>query len=164
MDYLKILETCGFVVVRRKIPKELPTNLLKRYKNLPSDYLTFLNQFEQISNQKDTSWFNAIEDFNGEADTDFEWNNFELQSLEALEDDKEECENVRNFWDNHIPILMSVTEYEYLAICLACDKYGEIVHGVEPVFEETTKVCNSFEELIALFEKPLENTYLKHFV
>ena len=164
MDYLKDIEAGGFIVIRRKIPKELPAELLKRYKNIPPDYLTFLSQFEQITNQKDTSWFNSIEDFNGESDTDFKWNDFELQSLEALEGDEEEYDNVRIFWNNHIPILMSVTEYEYLAICLECDRYGEIVHGIEPEFEETSKICNSFEELMALFEKPLENAYLKHFV
>jgi len=35
---------------------------------------------------------------------------------------------------------------------------------VEPVFEEMTKVCNRFEELITLFDKLLDNAYLKHFV
>ena len=164
MDYLKNLEAGGFIVVRRETPKELPAKLLKRYKNLPLDYLTFLTQFEQITNGKDTAWFNSTEDFNGESDTDFKWNDFELQSLEALEDDKEKIENIKNFWNNHIPILMSVVEYEYLAICLDNDRYGEIVHGVEPEFEETTTVCDSFEQLMTLIKNPLDNKYLKHFL
>jgi len=46
MDYLKNLEVGGFIVVRRKTPKELPAELLKRYQNIPFEYLTFLNQFE----------------------------------------------------------------------------------------------------------------------
>ena len=157
-EYLKILETCGFVVVRRKIPKELPAVLLKRYKNIPADYLTFLSQFEQVTHREGTSWFISIEDFNGETDTDFEWNNFELQSLKTLEGDEDECKNMRSFWNNHIPILMAVTTYEYLAICLEDGKHGEIVHGVEPIVEDTSKVCNSFEELMILFEKPLVQT------
>jgi hypothetical protein len=164
MDYLKNLEAGGFIVIRRETPKELPAELLKRYENIPFEYLTFLKQFEQITNKGDTAWFNSIEDFNGETDTDFKWNDFELQSLDALADDEEEVENIKNFWNNHIPILMSVTEYEYLAVCLESDKYGEIVHGVEPEFEETTKVCDNFEQLMTLIKMPLDNDYLKHFV
>lgn len=164
MDYLKNIETGGFIVTRREISKELPAELLERYENIPFEYLNFLQQFAQITNQENTAWFNSIEDFNGETDTDFKWNDFELQSLDALADDEKEVENIKNFWNNHIPILISVTEYEYLAICLESDKYGEIVHGVEPEFEETTKVCDNFEQLMTLMKTPKNNNYLKHFV
>jgi hypothetical protein len=164
MDYLKNIEAGGFVVTRRETPKELPAELLKRYEKIPFEYLTFLKQFGQITNKEDTAWFNSIEDFYGETESDFKWNAFELMSLEWLEDDKEELENIKIFWDNHIPILMSVTEYEYLAICLKRDRFGEIVHGVEPEFEETTKVCDNFEQLMTLIKAPLNNDYLKHFV
>ena len=164
IDYLKNIEAGGFLVIRRETPKELPAEISKRYANIPFEYLTFLKQFEQITNQNDTSWFISIEDFRGETDTDFKWNDFELQSLEAFKDDKEETEKVRNFWNNHIPILMSVADYEYLAICLLKDRFGEIVHGVEPEFEETAKVCDNFEQLMTLIKTPLSNDFLKHFV
>lgn len=163
-DYLKNVENGGFIIVRRETPNELSVEILKRYKNIPPEYLIFLEQFVQITNQEETSWFNSIENFNGELVTDFRWNDFELQSLEAFEDDEEEIENIKIFWNNHIPILMSVTEYEYLAICLESDRYGEIVHGLEPEFEEVTKVCDNFEQLITLMKNPLDNRYLKHFV
>ena len=164
MDYLKNIETNGFTVVRREKPKELSTDILKRYKTIPSEYLDFLKQFELIINQEETVWFNSIEDFNEELETDFKWNAFELMSIESFEDDEEELENIRNFWNNHIPILMSVREYEYLAICLESNKYGEIVHGLEPEFEETSKVCDNLEQLIILMEKASDNQYLMHFV
>lgn len=164
MDYLKNIEAGGFFVIPREETKELPADLLKRYNNIPVEYLNFLKLFEQITNQEESSWFNSIEDFNGESDTGFEWNEFELQSLDALADDEDEVENIKSFWNNHIPILMSVTEYEYLAICLEPDKYGEIIHGVEPEFEETTKVCDNFEQLMILIKTPLNNDYLKHFL
>ena len=164
MDYLKNIETNGFTIVRRETTKELSADILKRYKTIPTEYLDFLKQFKQIINQEDTVWFNSIEDFNEELDVDFKWNAFELMSLESFEDDEEESENIRNFWNNHIPILMSVREYEYLAICLESDKYGEIVHGLEPEFEEISKVCDNFEQLIRLMEKASDNQYLKNFV
>jgi len=163
-NYLKNLEVGGFIVVQRKTPKELPAELLKRYQNIPFEYLTFLNQFEQIRNQKDTAWFNSTEDFNGESDTDFMWNDFELQSLETFKDDDKAVEKVQNFWNSHIPILMSITEYEYLAICLESSRYGEIVHGVEPEFEETTKVCDNFEQLMTLLKTPSINIFLRKFL
>ena len=164
MDYLENLEAGGFMVVRREIPAELPAGILARFGNIPAGYLAFLKQFELITNREDTVWFNSIEDFNGDSETDFGWNAFELMSLDAFEDDESETEKIIHFWNNHLPVLMSVIEYEYLAICLENDRYGEIVHGLEPLFEETTKVCDNFEQLIILLEKPSGNSNLKHFV
>lgn len=116
MDFLNILESAGFRVIRRKTPKDLPTVLTDRYKNIPTEYLKLLQQFEQITNQGDSAWFNSIEDFNDESDSDFKWNDFELQSVEAWDGDEEESSKVKDFWDSHIPILMAVNEYQYLAI------------------------------------------------
>ena len=164
MDYLKIIEEAGFLVTRRNEHKGLSDNILSRYKKIPTEYLNFLNQFETITNKEDNVWFVSIEDFNEETETDFTWNAFELMSLEAFEEDKEESERIRKFWDNHIPILMSVREYEYLAICLTEDRFGEIVHGIEPEFEEVSKVCNNFEELIDLMKDPSENQFLVNFI
>ena len=164
MDYLRNLEICGFVITRRENPKELSSDILKRYKNIPAEYLSFLKQFKQIANKEDTVCFNSIEDFNEETETDFKWNAFELMSLECFEDDDEEQGIIRNFWNNHIPIVLSVTEYEYLAICLENDRYGEIVHGLEPEFEETSKICDNFEQLIDLMKEPSGNQYLANFV
>ena len=164
MDYIKKIERAGFSLIPRKEQKDLPTEILNRYKNIPPEYLTFLQQFKQATNGEDTAWFNSIEDFYGESDSDFVWNEFEQMSLEALEDDETELENIRNFWDKHIPVLLSVKEYQYLAICLDRDRYGEIVYGVEPEFEETLKVCDNFDELLDLFENATGNKYIQRFM
>ena len=48
---------------------------------------------------------------------------------------------------------MSVKDgYQFWAICLTDDQFGEVVHGQEAVFEETTRVCDNFNDLIALME------------
>jgi hypothetical protein len=164
MGYIKKIEMAGFTVIPRKTKKDLPVEILKRYKNIPPEYLTFLQQFEQITNREDTAWFNSIEDFCEESDSDFAWNEFERMSLEALEDDETELRNIRTFWNNHIPIMLSVTEYQYIAICLDSERYGEIVYGVEPEFEETLKVCDNFNELMDLFENTTDNQYIRRFV
>ena len=154
MELYKKLTTAGFNVVHALSKNEISKSLLERYANLPSDYLQFLKNFESISNSTNTTWFNLNSDFNGETGSEFKWNEFELLSLEWSEDDKEELMNIKEFWKFHIPIVLSVNDgYQFFAICLEDEKYGEIVHGQEPVFEDVSKICNSFIELIDLLEK-----------
>ena len=111
---IEALKNIGFIVTERLERKELSPDFLNRYSNLPADYQEFLQRFQIITNESDNVWFNSIEDFNGETDSGFRWNEFELMGLEALADDRESCDMIRLFWDNHIPILMSVKgEYQY---------------------------------------------------
>ncbi len=143
----------GFKVQKNSMDFKISQTLLKRYVNLPEEYLTFLKSFERVTNTSDTVWFISNDDFNESTKNDFKWNEFELMSLEWSEDDDEELISIRKFWKNHIPILISVKDvYQFWAISLTDDSYGEIVHGQEPVFEETTKVCANFNDLIDLME------------
>jgi len=164
MNYLEKLKKSGFIVTSREKSKELPLDLIERYKNIPDDYLDFLQQFTQITNKDNTVWFNSIEDYSGNTDAAFKWNEFESLSLEAFEGDEEETHNITVYWDNHIPVIVSVKTYEYLAICLGADNYGKIVHGEEPEFEESSVVCSSFEELVDLLTNSAENHILNHFL
>mgnify|MGYP000134511373 CR=1 FL=1 len=107
---IEALKNIGFVVTERLERKELSSDLQNRYSELPADYQEFLQRFQTITNESDNVWFNSIEDFNGESDSGFRWNEFELMGLEALADDKESCDMIRLFWDSHIPILMSVKD------------------------------------------------------
>ena len=114
---IEALKNIGFVVTERLERKELSSDLQNRYSELPADYQEFLQRFQTITNESDNVWFNSIEDFNGESDSGFRWNEFELMGLEALADDKDSCDMIRLFWDSHIPILMSVKDgYQYLCI------------------------------------------------
>ncbi|WP_108868936.1 SMI1/KNR4 family protein [Aquimarina aquimarini] len=154
LEFYKKLTNGGFKVVKNLKEFEISKKILERYVNLPAEYLIFLRGFESITNMSDTIWFNSNNDFNAESDNEFKWNEFELLSLEWSEDDDDELINIVDFWKNHIPIILSVKDgFQFLAICLENEKYGEIVHGREPVFEDVTKICNSFNELIYLFEK-----------
>lgn len=143
---IEALKNIGFVVTERLERKELSSDLQNRYSELPADYQEFLQRFQTITNESDNVWFNSIEDFNGESDSGFRWNEFELMGLEALADDKESCDMIRLFWDSHIPILMSVKDgYQYLCIDLSPENYGKIYYGVEPEFEDSAEfVCDSF--------------------
>lgn len=161
MDYSKKLEKAGFIVVSRNEEKQLPEGLLKRHPGIPPDYLQFLRQFTQITNAENTAWFLSVEDFRGESETAFLWNEFESQSEEAFQGDAAELESVREFWDKHLPVAMSVKgEYQYLALCLGSENYGAVVYGAEPEYEDAQKVCDSFAELINLFETAKDNAFI----
>ncbi len=161
---LETLKNAGFVIRKRKEQKYLSNIFQKRYQHIPLEYSHFLQSFKSIQNQDDDVWFVSIEDFNETSKNDFKWNEFELISLEACENE-EEIDQVRSFWDRHIPILISVKdEYEYLALCVDEQNFGVIVHGMEPEFEEVSKVSESFKELIIMFQKPSACTYVKRFI
>ena len=83
---IEALKNIGFVVTERLERKELSSDLQNRYSELPADYQEFLQRFQTITNESDNVWFNSIEDFNGESDSGFRWNEFELMGLEALAD------------------------------------------------------------------------------
>jgi len=67
----------------------------------------------------------------------------------AADDDDTEWQNsIVKFWDNHLPIYLSVASgYEYYAIRMSD---GFVVHGIEPEFEETTDVAPSFARFIEM--------------
>lgn len=162
---IEALKRIGFIVTERLERKELSQDFRVRYPNLPADYMEFLQQFLTITNESDTAWFNSIEDFNGESDSAFRWNEFELMGLEALEDDKESCDMIRQFWDSHIPVLMSVDgEYQYLCMDLSPENYGKIYYGIEPEFEESAEfVCDSFNHLLEMLSSNEKDDVLANF-
>lgn len=72
----------------------------------------------------------------------FQWNEFELLSLESTDNDS----SVITYWDKNLPIFMSVDgEYSYYAINT---ENGNIVIGYEPDFEEFSVVADDFYTFI----------------
>ncbi|MBC1996684.1 SMI1/KNR4 family protein, partial [Listeria seeligeri] len=113
-------------------------------------YKAFYRQLNLCSNAGDTCWFLSEGDFLENEDDAFSWNSFEQMSLEAAEGDKNLENKVRLFWNAHLPIMMSVGGcYEYYAIHLT---NGNIVHGSEPEFEESSIVAESFADFILKIE------------
>ncbi len=159
---IEILEGIGYVFKPRTEPVSLPKAITDRYSNIPDSYKAFLETFSVLSNDSDTAWFISVEDFNGETESEFSWDEFEKMGLEVLADDKEECQRIKDFWDNHLPIAMSVgDDYQYLCIDLSEENYGKIYYGIEPEFEDSIElVCESLEELFSAIE---ENEDLESF-
>ena len=88
-----------------------------------------------------------MEDYGNDADDSaFRWNEFELISLEAASGDEKWQADIREFWDNYLPIVMSVAgDYHYYAIGI---KTGEIFDGWAPEFEAPEIVAPNFTGFI----------------
>mgnify|MGYP004686856019 CR=1 FL=1 len=129
---------------------KLNNEITTRYKNIPEGYLDFLNIVKQLISPSEKTWFLCEDEYNNNSDIAFKWNEFELLSLEAAEDDEEWKEEISSWWDNIFPIVMSVDGgYSFYAINLK-DGKSSIVKGYEPEFEEVEEISESFEEFIDL--------------
>ena len=127
---------------------KLSANIIERYKEIPEDWLSFINRFNICMNNTETTWFLLKENYEPKNEDEWRYNEFEILSLESAQDDNEWIKEIHDFWDNNLPIIMSVGNgYEYYAIEI---KSGAIVHGIEPEFEDVEKVANSFNDFINL--------------
>ena len=70
----------------------------------------------------------------------------EMLGLEAAENDAAWKDEIKKFWDRHLPVFLSLEGgYAYYAISI---KEGSIVYGSEPEFEECQIVADSFENFM----------------
>lgn len=126
----------------------LDGSIISRYTEIPNEYLDFLSVVKQCISPNEKTWFICEDEFNNSSELAFKWNEFELLSLEAAMDDVTWKSEITTWWDNYLPIVMSVDDgYSFYAIDLTNDK-GAIVCGNEPEFEEVDKVANTLEEFL----------------
>lgn len=141
----------GWTILRQNIcPCSLPECISGRYNSIPTEWVKFLSSFSTCVNSDETAWLLCIDDFNRQEENIFRWNEFELMSLQMAPDDNDAKwhSSIVKFWDNHLPIYLSVAgEYKYYAIRMSD---GFIVHGIEPEFEETTDAAPSFVRFIEM--------------
>lgn len=143
-------------------PQTLSPAFFQRYPKIPADYLNFLQSFYKLETADETSWFNSVHDFNSSnSSSEFAWNEFELQSLEALSGDAQSLTIIRDFWDAHLPVVLSVKQgYAYFAIGVADHNWGQVFYGEEPEYEEAVLVADSFANWMkALMEGSLEKKF-----
>lgn len=145
--FFKWAKDSGWNVELSDEKQELPKNITERYKYIPRDWVDFIQCFKVIANGADNIWFNVLSDFEDSGNDDaFRCNEFELISLEAAGDDEEWQAVIREFWDNYLPVVMSVADgYHYYAIGI---RTGEIFEGREPEFEEIEIAAPSFTDFI----------------
>ena len=155
-ELLGVLQARGWKIQHSTSQEPLlPPDLQRRYPLVPPEVTGFLQTMESCTNAEETVWFLCREDYRRSDEQSFRWNEFELMCLET--EDSEKQERVRGFWDMHLPFMLCVhSDYDYLAVSLHKESYGEIVHGCGPEFEETGSVAPSFAQFLTLFRTTAE--------
>ena len=149
---LSILRSFEWHVVLRPSASFLPIEVRRRYPRLPENVESFLSSIEVCTNKDETVWFLTQRDYGANRDGMFRWNEHELMCLDAAGGDNEEEERVRAFWSRHFPFMFAVhSDYDYLAVDLSPEAYGQIVHGYMPEPEQTSLVARSFSEFVLMF-------------
>lgn len=125
----------------------LPIKITNRYTNIDKQWLEFISIVKMFSNAEETVWFLCSYEYT-EYDVAFQWNEWEILSLESADDDEELQNDIKQFWDNYLPIIMSVKggDYSYYAMSM---KDGSIINGCGPEFEEYTVSANSFNDFMS---------------
>ena len=145
--FFKWAENNGWNVEPAEEKRGLPKEIRERYAFIPDDWLDFIQSFSICINGDNNLYFQLLEDYGNDADDSaFRWNEFELISLEAASGDEKWTADIKEFWDNYLPIVMSVGgDYHYYAIGI---RTGEIFDGWAPEFEEPEIVAPNFTDFI----------------
>ncbi len=144
---LQALGQSGWTVRESADRKQLPRELTSRYPWIPDDYREVA---DVAISPDDRAWMLTVPDFRGTGKSAYAWNEWELLSLKSAgeDDDLDWMSRIRSFWDNHLPIMLSVkTGYAYFAIRRSD---LQIVCGEEPEFEETFDLAASFFDLVTM--------------
>ncbi len=144
-EFLTFMKEQGWIVeFNEKQENCLPQVIEGRYINVPQQWLDFISTVKSLINDDETTWFLCRGDFDVQKEHAFRWNEWEIISLESAENDIEWESEIKEFWNIHLPIVMSVKGgYSYYAISM---ENGSVVYGSEPEFEECKIVANSFEK------------------
>lgn len=145
--FLKYMKNQSWnIELKSKQEYHLPKTIQDRYTNIPEQWLEFISTVKSVVSSDDTTWFLCEDDYDIQGDKAFQWNEWELISLESAEDDTKWKAEITDFWNNYLPIIMSVQGgYSYYAVSM---KDNAIVHGAEPEFEECEVVADSFTDFM----------------
>ena len=128
-------------------PIKLPEVVAGRYPWLPQSVQEFIEATRLVVAPDAKSWFVTSGDILGTNASAYCWNEWELQSLGAADGDAKWQAEIRQFWDQHFPVILSVKSgYAYFAVR---QSDLAIVAGEEPEYEECTQFASSFDELLS---------------
>lgn len=146
--FVAFLEQNGWNIAKNANREDSFSNeILKKYSGLPAEYVELIEEYKIISSADDTTWFLCSNDYNSESEAAFKWNEFENMSLEAAEGDAGWQKEIKEWWQDKLPIILSVGGgYSYYAIDTG--NGGKIINGCEPEFEKTDIVAENFSDFI----------------
>lgn len=145
--FLDCMKNRGWTVETNKEQKFCLSEPMKsRYTGYPESWVEFVSTVKSMIRGDEEVWFLCSEDYDVQGDKAWQWNEWELLSLEAAGNDAAWKDEIRKFWDGHLPVFLSLESgYAYYAISI---KEGSIVYGSEPEFEECKIVADSFEDFM----------------
>ncbi|WP_434751039.1 SMI1/KNR4 family protein [Paenibacillus amylolyticus] len=151
LEFVTWAESNGWIVTLKSEPGlNLDHRLITRYTNMPPEYTAFLHVVKQCVTPSEQTWFLCEADYNNSSDSEFQWNEFELISLEAAIDDAAWRSEITTWWDHYLPFMVSVHDgYSFYAIDLS-NEIGAVVSGEEPEFEEVTQVAEDLHHFLQL--------------
>lgn len=143
-DFITWAELSGWMITLKLEPElQLNQQWTARYKIIPAEYASFLRLVSQCMTSSEQTWFLCEADYNNSSNSEFHWNEYELISLEAAANDDVWKSEITSWWDQYLPIMMSVHNgYSFYAIDLN-NEIGSIVRGEEPEFEEVNKIADN---------------------
>lgn len=142
VDYMK--ESGWKVELYENQSAYLSSVVTARYTNIPKQWLEFIKTVKSMMNAEENIWFLCANDYEMQSKDAFQWNEWEKISLESAMGDIEWENRIKAFWDENLPIIMSVKGgYSYYAVSM---KDGKVVRGAEPEFEECEEIAVSFTE------------------
>ncbi|HXK33236.1 MAG TPA: hypothetical protein VNM91_04385 [Dehalococcoidia bacterium] len=157
--YLNLLRSKGWTVdeIRPGDHVELPPEIRGRYPRIPEQYERFLARVRTCVNADETTWFLCAEDFHQPASDDsFTWNEFERMELDDGGPRAADPAEVRRFWDEHMPFMLSVGgEYQYLGFRVGNDRFGSVVEGYDIDLRDPTDIAADFDEFMRLHTNAL---------
>ena len=111
-----------------------------RYKNNFEYWFNVINGHKTIATIDETKWLFTVSDYMGVSDSAFEWNFIELLELDACDERQEDILKVKTFWDDILPVGMSVRDgYRYFGLNID----GSFVSAIEPYFDDYRIIGNS---------------------
>ena len=144
-QFLACMKSQGWRAETRPNPP-LPKWITDRYHDLPGLWLQFVGTVSERFSGDETTWFLCAEDYDTRLDHAWRWNEWEMLSLKSAEGDDVWADEIKVFWNKHLPIVMSVRDsYAYYAISV---EDGSVIYGAEPEFEECKQVAGSFAEFL----------------
>lgn len=145
--FISCMKEQGWTVERNEKQRFcLPEPMKSRYTGYPESWVEFVSIVKSMIRGDERAWFLCSEDYDMQGDKAWQWNEWELLSLKAAGNDAAWKDEIRKFWDRHLPVFLSLEGgYAYYAISI---KEGSIVYGSEPEFEECQTVADSFENFM----------------
>ena len=103
----------------------LPKPMKNRYTGYPESWMNFISTVKSMVREDERAWFLCAEDYDIQGDKAWQWNEWELLSLKTAENDTAWENEIREFWDGHLPIFLSLEDgYAYYGISLKeCSRF-----------------------------------------